>query len=166
MPKSIDTKTLILIALTAIAVILTFIRERPIAPRESAEQDTSREEFPVRLVASIIDSTLAGAGLLPEKIRRVKISVGDMKGIREEVRIQVPRNFEILHVMTALGDSLRRFWVSLVSTENLKDKTTSIHLLHDKRVFISIVISKELQPKGTERSATRKQKGTPRKARR
>jgi hypothetical protein len=96
----------------------------------------------------------------------VKISVGDVKGIREEVRIQAPKNVEVLKIITTLTDSLQRFSVTLVSTENLKEKTSSIHLLHDKKVFESIVISKELQRKGTTSSVSKKQKGTPRKARR
>ena len=164
MQKLIDTKTLILIILTALAVALTFIRERPIATRESISQKEVREELPLKEIAAIIDSTFVRMGVAREKIRRVKISVGDVKGVREEVRIQAPKNVEVLKAITTLTDSLQRFGVTLVSTENLKEKTSSIHLLYDKKVFDSIVISKEIQRKGTTSSASKKQKG--RKARR
>ena len=164
MPKSLDTKTLILVILTALAVALTFIRERPIATRESISQKEVREELPLKEIAAIIDSTFVRMGVAREKIRRVKISVGDVKGVREEVRIQAPKTVEILKAITTLTDSLQRFGVTLVSTENLKEKTSSIHLLYDKKVFDSIVISKEIQRKGTTSSASKKQKG--RKARR
>jgi len=166
MQKLIDTKTLILIILTALAVALTFIRERPIAPRGSLSQREIREELPLKEIAAIVDSTFVHMGVAREKIRRVKISVGDVKGVREEVRIQAPKGVEALKAITALTDSLQRFGITLVSTENLKEKTSSIHLLHDKKVFQSIVISKELQKKGMTSSVSKKQKGSPRRLRR
>jgi hypothetical protein len=166
MPKLIDTKTLLLIVLTALAVVLTFIRERPIAPRELSSQKELQEELPLKKIAAVVDSTFMRMGVVTEKVRHVKISVGEVKGVREEVRVQAPKNFEVLRAITTLTDSLQRFGVSLVSTENLKEKTSSIHLLHDKKVFESIVISKEKQQKGTQPSVSKKQKGMPRKARR
>lgn len=159
MQKFIDTKTLILIILTALAVALTFIRERPIAPRDSISRQEVREELPLKEIAAIVDSTFVRMGVAREKIRRVKISVGDVKGIREEVRIQAPKGVEALKAITTLTDSLQRFGITLVSTENLKEKTSSIHLLHEKKVFQSIVISKEIQQKGTTSSVSKKQKG-------
>jgi hypothetical protein len=164
MQKLIDIKTLILIILTALAVVLTFIRERPIAPRESISQREVREELPLKEIAAIVDSTFVRMGVAREKIRRVKISVRDVKGVREEVRIQAPKSVEVLKAITTLADSLQRFRVTLVSTENLKEKTSSIHLLRDRKVFESIVISKELQQKGTTSSVSKRQKG--KKARR
>ena len=101
-----------------------------------------------------------------EKIRRSNISVGDMQGVREEIKIHVPPEFEVLRALTALTDSLRRFNVALASTENLKEKTSTIHLSFDKHVFESIVIAKEEQQKGAQPSVKKKQKGMPRKARR
>jgi hypothetical protein len=164
MQKLIDTKTLILIIVTALAAALTVIRERSIAPRESISQKEVREELPLKEIAAIVDSTFVRMGVAREKIRHVKISVGDVKGVREEVRIQAPKNVEVLKAITTLTDSLQRFSVTLISTENLKEKTSSIHLLRDKKVFDSIVISKEIQQKGTASSASKKQKG--KKARR
>lgn len=164
MQKFIDTKTLILIILTALAVSLTFIRERPIAPRESISHKEVREGLPLKEIAAIVDSTFVRMGVARDKIRRVKISAGDVKGVREEVRIQTPKNVEILKAITTLTDSLQRFGITLASTENLKEKTSSIHLLYGKKVFDSIVISKEIQQKGTASSASKKQKG--KKARR
>jgi hypothetical protein len=164
MQKFIDTKTLLLIILTALAVALTFIRERPIAPRESISHKEVREGLPLKEIAAIVDSTFVRMGVARDKIRRVKISAGDVKGVREEVRIQTPKNVEILKAITTLTDSLQRFGITLVSTENLKEKTSSIHLLYGKKVFDSIVISKEIQQKGTASSASKKQKG--KKARR
>jgi hypothetical protein len=166
MAKSIDTKTLVLIVLTVSAVVLTFIRERPVAPRQTTEQKGVQESLPLKEIASIVDSTLKHMTVPMEKIRRSKISVGDIKGAREELKVQVPPGFEVLRAITALTDSLRRFDVALVSTENLKEKTSTIHLLFDKWVFESIVISKEKQQKGAGSSVRKKQKGTPRKARR
>ena len=166
MPKSIDTKTLILVVLTALAVALTFIRERPVASRQATEQRGAQEGFPIKEISSIVDSTLKHMAVPMEKARRSKISVGGIKGVREEVKIQVPPGFEVLRAITALTDSLRRFDVALVSTENLKEKTSTIHLLFDKRVFESIVISKEKPQKGAGSSVNKKQKGTPRKTRR
>jgi len=53
-----------------------------------------------------------------------------------------------------------------VSTENLKEKTSTIHLSFDKHVFESIVIAKEEQQKEHNHRVKKKQKGMPRKARR
>ncbi len=166
MQRLIDTKTLILIIVTALAVALTFVRERSSAPRESISQKEVREELPLKEITAIVESTFVRMGIAREKIRRVKISVGEVKGVREEVRIQAPKNVEVLKAITTLTDSLHRFSVTLVSTENLKEKTSSIHLLHDKKVFESIVVSKEIQQKGTTSSVHKKQKRTPRKTRR
>ncbi len=159
MQKLLDTKTILLIILTALAVALADIRERSAVPGESSGQKEVREELPLKEIASIVDSTFLRLGVAREKIRHVKISVGEVKGVREEVRIQAPKNVEVLKAITMLTDSLHRLGVTLVSTENLKEKTSSIHLLHDKKVFESIVISKEIQQKGTTSSASRKQKG-------
>ena len=159
MQKFLDSKTLVLIIVTALAVALTFIRERPIAPRESTSQKEVREELPLKEIGAIIDSTFVHMGVAKEKIRRVKISVGDVKGVREEVRIQIPKRVEALKAITTLTDSLQRFGITLVSTENLKEKTSSIHLLYDKKVFESIVLSKDIQQKGTTSSVSKKQKG-------
>ncbi len=157
MQKSLDKKTLILVLLTALAVALTFVRERPVATRQAVEQHT--EGLPMKEISSIVDSTFKRAGVAAGNIRHVKISAGDVKEVREETRVQVQPGFEVLRAITSLTDSLRRFGVTLVSTENLKDKTSSIHLLHDKRVFESIVISKEQQQKGAVPSVHRKRKG-------
>jgi hypothetical protein len=166
MSKWIDTKTLLLIVLTSFAVVLTFIRERPIAPRELSSKKELQEELPIKKIAAVVDSTFTRMGVDTEKILHMKISVGEVKGVREEVRVRVPKSFEVLRAITTLTDSLHPFGVSLVSTENLKEKTSSIHLLHDKKVFESIVISKEKQQKGTTPSVSTRQKGTPRRARR
>ena len=164
MPKTIDAKTLILIVLTASAVMLTYIRERPVAPREISEDRAGAEAIRLKEISGIVDSTFRSLGIVRENIRHVKVSVGDVKNVREETKVQAPKKFDVLRAMSVLGDSLRRFDVSLVATENLKEKTSSIHLIRDKRVFHSIVISRELQ-KGVVPSASRKHKGMPRKAR-
>ncbi len=166
MPNKIDTKTLLLIVLTASAVVLTFIRERSAPPLQSTDFKTVREALPLKEISSIVDSTLKHMAVPMEKIRRSNISVGDVQGVREEIKIHVPPEFEVLRALTALTDSLRRFRVALVSTENLKEKTSTIHLSYDKRVFESIVIAKEEQQKGAKPSVRKKQKGMPRKPRR
>jgi hypothetical protein len=166
MPKTLDSKTLLLIVLTAFAVVLTFIRERSIVPQQLTEQKGVKEEIPLKEISSIVDSTLKHMAVPMEKIRRLNIAVGEAKGVRQEVKVQVPPEFDVLRALTALTDSLRRFNVALASTENLKEKTTTIHLSCDKHVFESIVFSKEQQQKGATSSARKKQKGLPRKARR
>jgi hypothetical protein len=166
MRKKIDFKTLLLIVLTASAVALTFVRERSGVPRNAAGQADVKEQLPIKEISSIVDSTLKRMAVPMEKIRRSNISVGDTKGVREEIKVQAPPEFEVLRALTALTDSLRRFNVAIVSTENLKEKTSTIHLSFDKRVFESIVISKERPQKGVGPSVRKKQKGTPHKARR
>ena len=166
MTSKIDTKTLLLIALTASAVVLTFIRERSARPPQTADVKGMREALPLKEISSIVDSTLKHMAVPMEKVRRSNISVGDVQGVREEIKIHVPPEFEVLRALTVLTDSLRRFNVALVSTENLKEKTSTIHLSFDKHVFESIVIAKEEQRKGAQPSVKKKQKGMPRKARR
>jgi len=166
MPKTIDNKTLLLIILTASAVVLTFIQERSTAPQQITDRQGLKEEIPLREISSVVDSTLKCMAVPMEKLRRSNISIGDIKGVREEIKVQVPPEFEVLRTLTALTDSLRRFNVALVSTENLKEKTSTIHLSFGKHVFESIVFSKERQQKGVVSSARKKQKETPRKARR
>src|SRR5208283_2633777 len=134
MPNKIDTKTLLLIVLTASAVVLTFIRERSAPPLQSTDFKTVREALPLKEISSIVDSTLKRMAIPTEKIRRSNISVGDVQGVREEIKIHVPPEFEVLRALTALTDSLRRFNVALVSTENLKERTSTIHLSYDKHV--------------------------------
>ena len=166
MPNKIDTKTLLLIALTASAVVLTFIRERSAGPLQTTEMKSAREALPLKEISSIVDSALKHMAVPMEKVRRSNISVGDVQGVREEIKIHVPPEFEVLRALTVLTDSLRRFNVALVSTENLKERTSTIHLSYDKHVFESIVIAKEEQQKGAKPSVKKKQKGMPRKARR
>ncbi len=157
---------MLLIILTASAVALTFIRERPIAPEQITDQKRAKEGIPLKEISSVVDSTLKYMGVPMEKLRRSSVSVGEITSVREEIKIPVPSGFEVLRVLTALTDSLRRFNVLLASTENLKEKTSTIHLSFDKHVFESIVFSKERQQKGAASSARKKQKVTPRKARR
>jgi hypothetical protein len=166
MTNKIDTKTLLLIALTASAVILTFIRERSAGSLQTTEMKSAGEALPLKEISSIVDSTLKHMAVPMEKVRRSNISVGDVQGVREEVKIHVPPEFEVLRALTALTDSLRRFNVALASTENLKERTSTVHLSYDKHVFESIVIAKEEQQKGARPSVKKKQKGMPRKARR
>lgn len=164
MRKSLDSKTILLIVLTACAVLLTFIRERSVAPRPTTGHTAVQEGPPLREISSIVDSTLKQMGVNTDKIRRSRISVGEVKGIREELHVSVSPGFEVLRAITALTDSLKRFNVTLVSTENLKEKSSSIHLLYDKHVFESIVISKERPQKGAESSVRKNKERTRRKA--
>ena len=164
MRKSLDTRTLVLILLTASAVALTLIRERSVEPSPTTGQTVSDEGPPVIQISPIIDSTLKQMGVNTQKIRRLKIAVGESKGVREELRVAVPPTFEVLRAITSLTDSLKRFNVTLVSTENLKDKSSSIHLLYAKRVFESIVITKERPQKGAAISVRKIKKGTRHKA--
>lgn len=157
---------MLLVILTASAVALTFIRERPIASRPVPEQKGAKDEIPAKEISAIVDSTLKRMAVPMEKLRRSNVSVGDTKGVREEIKVQVPPEFEVLRALTALTDSLRRFNVLLASTENLKEKTSTIHLSFDKHVFESIVFSKEQQQKGATSSVRKKQKGVPHKVRR
>jgi hypothetical protein len=164
MPKSLDSKTILLIVLTACAILLTLIRERSVAPRPSIGQTAIEEGPPLKAISPTVDSTLRHMGVSTDKIRRLRISVGEAKGVREELRVAVPAGFEVLRAITSLTDSLKRFNVTLVSTENLKEKTSSIHLIYEKRVFESIVMSKERTQKGAEPSVRKNKKGTRHKA--
>jgi len=166
MPNKIDAKTLLLIVLTVAAVVLTFIRERSAGLSQSTDIKTAREALPLKEISSIVDSALKRMSVPTEKIRRSNISVGGVQGVREEIRIHVPPEFELLRALTALTDSLRRFNIALASTENLKERTSTIHLSYNKHVFESIVIAKEEQQKGAKPSVKKKQKGMTRKARR
>jgi len=166
MPNKIDTKTLLLIVLTALAVVLTFIRERSAAPPQTTDAKGVREILPFKEISSIVDSTLKHMAVPTDKIGHTNISVGGVQGEREEIKIHVPPEFEVLRALTALTDSLRRFNVALASTENFKEKTSTIHLSYDKHVFESIVIAKEEQQKGVKPSVRKKQKGMPHKHRR
>ncbi len=163
MPSSIDRKTTILIILALCAAALTVIREHTGLPTSSTPQRAVEEGPPRKELSAIIDSTLKQMGVPPVKIRRTKVSVGEIKGVRDELRVAVPPGFDVIRMLTSLTDSLRRFDVSLVSTENLKEKTSSIHLSYDKRVFESIVLSKQVQQKGATPSGSRSSKGTRRK---
>ena len=80
MRKSLDTKTVMLVVLTAFAVVLTLFRERSVAPAPTASQVATEEGPPLAQIAPIIDSTLKQMGVNTEKIRRLKISVGELKG--------------------------------------------------------------------------------------
>ncbi len=166
MPEKSESKTLFLIILTAAAVALTLVRERSLGPPQPADTQSVREAFPAAAISSIVDSTLKRMAVPMEKVRRTNIAVGEVHGVREELRVHVPPEFEVLRAMTALTDSLRRFNVALSSTENLKEKTSTIHLSFDKHVFESIVIAKEEQQKGAQPSARKKQQRLARKARR
>jgi hypothetical protein len=164
MRTSFDFRTVLLVVLTALAVLLTLLRERPVATRPAARQPAAEEGPPLAQISPIVDSTLKQTGLSVEKIRRLKISVGDSKDVREELRVSAPPAFEVLHAITSLTDSLKRFNVTLVSTENLREKSSSIHLLYAKRVFESIVITRERPQKGAALSVRKIKKGTRRKA--
>ena len=164
MPKLLDRKTIALLVLTVLAVALTVVRERTGSSAPSAPQKAVDEQLPHKRIAAIIDSTFKQMGVSPEKIRRLKVSIGEIKGVRDELRVAVPPGFDVIRMLTALTDSLHRFDVTLASTENLKEKTSSIHLSYEKRVFESIVLSKQQRQKGATPSGNRNNKGTRRKA--
>ena len=166
MQNKIDTKTVLLVVLTATAVVLTLIRERSAGTGQTTDVRRVQEAVPFNEISSIVDSTLKRLDVPMEKIRRSNITVGAVHGVREEMRIHVPTEFEVLRALTALTDSLRRFNIALVSTENLKEKTSTIHLSYDKHIFESIVIAREQPKKGAISSVKKKQKGMPRKLRR
>lgn len=86
MPKNIDSKTLLLIVLAASAAVLTFVREQVTVPRQSTETQSVRETLPRKEISSIVDSTLKRMSVPMEKIHRSNISVGDVQGVREELR--------------------------------------------------------------------------------
>ena len=152
--------------LAALAVVLTIIRERSVAPPQTADVQSVRAALPLKEISLIDDSTLKQISVPMDKVRRTNIAVGDVQGVREELRIHVSPEFDAVRALTALTDSLRRFNVALASTENLKEKTSTIHLSFDKRVFESIVIAKEDQQKGARPSVRKKQKEMRHKARR
>jgi hypothetical protein len=164
MRNSIDFKTVILVILTVSAVALTLIRERSVAPTLPTGPAVTEEGPPLVQISPIVDSTLQQMGVNTQKIRRLKISVGESKGVRQEVRVSAPPKFEVLRAITSLTDSLKRFNVTLVSTENLRAKSSSIHLLYAKRVFESIVITRERPQKGADLSERKIKKGIRRKA--
>jgi hypothetical protein len=166
MQNKIEGKILLLIALTLSAVVLIYIRERLSAPEPAAGTGAVQQGFPQKEISAVVDSTLKRMMLPSEKIKHAEISIGDVPGVREEIRIRVTPEFEVIRAMTALTDSLRRFNVTLASTENLREKTSTIHCSFDKHVFESIIIAREEPQKGVRPSVKKNQKGTPRKARR
>ncbi|HTY10095.1 MAG TPA: hypothetical protein VMF88_03385 [Bacteroidota bacterium] len=166
MQNKIDRKTVLLIALTFAAVVLTFIRERLSTPEPAADITAPEQRLPLGEISSIVDTTLKRMMLPSEKIKHAAISIGGVPGVREEVRIRVAPNFEVLRALAALTDSLRRFNVTLASTENLKEKTSTIHCSFDKHIFESIIIAREEPQKGARSSLRKNQKGMPRKPRR
>jgi len=99
MTNKIDSKTLLLIALTASAVVLTIIRERSAGPLQTTEMKSAGEALPLKEISSIVDSTLKHMAVPMEKIRRSNISVGDVQGVREQIKIHVPPEFEILRAL-------------------------------------------------------------------
>ena len=165
MQNKIDGKILLLIALTLSAVVLTAIHERLTAP-QYAGSVTVQQDFPRKEISAVVDSTLRSMMLPSEKIKHAAISIGGDPEVREEIRIRVTPEFEVLRALSALTDSLRRFHVTLASTENLREKTSTIHCSFDKHIFESIIIAREEPQKGERSSVKKNRKGVLRKVRR
>jgi hypothetical protein len=155
MRSSVDKRIILAAALAVVAVVLTILNDRRLdvtAPQAAASvsPQMSRE-----VISAIVDSTLKRMGV--SSIHHTQVAVDGNQQVRMSVRIKVPVSFESLKLLRVLRDSVSRFGVRLVATENLREHSSSVHLISHNIIFESIVMSRE-QQKGVVPSVRRKLK--------
>lgn len=156
MEGAFDKRIWLLLILVVIAAALVIVNDK--REMKSAVLPESQQESQVlqKNVQRIVDSMLQKMGAT--QVRRTKVGADNTISGRIELRVEVPSRFETIHLLTALKDSLSRFGIRVAATENLRDATSSVHLIDHQQVFESIVISHEKNQKGVSPSVSRKQK--------
>jgi hypothetical protein len=153
---------LLVLALLSVALLLTGERKRQNKAREQVQQELRELD---RVAATrTVDTVLHLAGL--GKFKRATASPKGAHFLRTEVRVQVPKGFVTIHLVTMLKDSLRRYDADLVATENFKEKSSAIHLLYRRVVFESIHLTKQTEQKGAPPSPSKKVRAAAHKGRR
>jgi len=155
MNSSIDKRIFIIIGLTIIVVGLLELNERRSNVQSPESPPSVGGGFHRREVEAIVDSTLRRMGVV--NVRYAQPAVTGSQPVRRSVKVDVSNTFEPLKLLGALRDSLDRLGVRLVATENLKEHTSSIHLINHDLVFESIIIAQARQ-KGDTASASKRQR--------
>ncbi len=179
MGNTLDKRIWLLLILVVIAAVLVVINDKrgTIPTNAGTGLEAIGSEQMQNAIQRVVDSTLQKMGAV--KIRRTKVVVDSKTSSRIEVRVEMPAHFETIRLLTALKDSLARFGVRVAATENLRDATSSVHLIYYQpqvglqQVFESIVITREMKhgaagdkiQKGASPSVSRKQKAVRHKAR-
>ncbi len=170
MENTLDKRVWLLLVLAVIAVVLVVVNDkRGTSPTNAGTvMEAMGNGQMLNAIQRIVDSTLQKMGAV--KVRRTKIVVDSKTSSRIEVRAEMPARFETIRLLTTLKDSLARFGVRVAATENLKDATSSVHLIDHQpqgglqQVFESIVISREKIQKGVSPLVSRKRKAVLHKA--
>ncbi|MCX6139141.1 MAG: hypothetical protein NTV54_16795 [Ignavibacteriales bacterium] len=154
--------TVIILVLALLSVALLLMGERRKQKNELRQAEEEARVLDRSAAATMVDTVLRSAGLTG--FRRKPVSPKAAPYLRTEVRIQVPRGFVTIHLVTTLKDSLRRFGADLVATENFKERSSAIHMLYRHAVFETIHLTKQPEQKGATSSQSTKAKGAARKA--
>jgi hypothetical protein len=173
MENRLDKRIWLLLVLVVLAAVLVVINDKrgTISSKAGAVLEAMGSGQMQNAIQHIVDSTLQKMGAV--KIRRTKVIVDDKTSSRIEVKAEMPPRFETIRLLTALKDSLARFGVRVAATENLRDATSSVHLIDHQQVFESIIISREMKhaaagdkvQKGVSPLVSRKRKAVPHKVR-
>lgn len=132
-----DKRIYIIVALSALAALLTYIREnRP--PGAVFEMPTlSKKQLPSEKAQQMADSTLVKLGIDRKQIRPIKN--------RNDVKVLYPAGFDALKFIKALNDSLKDFDATVFSIENTKEKTSVVQFKSGDIIIKSYIFSKEPQ---------------------
>lgn len=149
----IDKRVILIAILSVTAVILTSVRECSNAPATGFTSSSSSDRpISSERVFTMADTTLKALGIRRENIRPVRS--------RNDVRVFMPAAFEPLLFVRAMKDSLHDYRVEIVSSENTKEKSTTVQIKDGDVILKSFIFSKETVPaakKGVPPSQPKKQ---------
>ena len=148
-----DKRIYIIVALTILAVILTFVQESSDKNGDSfLVMSSSKQQVTGERVYRMADSTLLVLGIKKENIRPIKN--------RNDVRVFMPAAFDPILFVKAMKDSLENYQAEIISIENAKEKTSIVQIKNDEVILKSFIFSKEIVTavkKGVSPSAQKKQ---------
>jgi hypothetical protein len=153
----VDRRVTVAVLLVALICLLAFFGYRSEAP--SPQQPVMKETatpIPQNEIDGIIDRVLVSFG--STRPRRITAKAGGMETRRTEVRTEISPSIDPLRIVSMLQDSLRRFEIGLVATENTRQRSTSVHLRSGKQVFETITIMRKELQKGEVPSQSKIQK--------
>jgi len=131
-----DKRIIIIAILTVSAIILTIVRESGMSGGEPFSLiPSSKQQISGDRVFAMADTTLVTLGIKKGNIRPIKN--------RNDVRVLMPQSFDPLLFVRAMKDSLEDFDASIVSMENIKEKSSTVQIKSNDIILKSFLFIKE-----------------------
>ena len=131
-----DKKVIVILILSVIAIVLTVIRETgTMSDTTFSLLPSQKQQISGDRVFAMADTTLQILGIKRGNIRPIKN--------RNDVRVLIPQSFDPLLFVKALRDSLEEYDATIISMENIKEKTSTAQVKSKESILRSFLFSKE-----------------------